>query len=54
MLENGHQSAALLTEGSVAHIWVSRLTIIGSNNDLSPDRRQAIISINDEILLFGP
>ena len=25
------------------HIWVSKLTIIGSDNGLSPGRRQAII-----------
>ena len=29
--------------GRVTHIWVSKLTIIGSDNGLSPDRRQAII-----------
>ena len=29
--------------GRVTHICVSKLTIIGSDNGLSPDRRQAII-----------
>ena len=37
----------------VTHICVSKLTIIGSDNDLSPGRRQAIIWINAGILLIG-
>ena len=36
------------------HICVSKLIIIGSDNDLSPGRRQAIIRINAGILLIGP
>ena len=36
------------------HICVSKLTIIGPDNGLSPGRRQAIIWINDGILLIGP
>ena len=40
--------------GRVTHICVSKLTTIGSDNDLSPGRRQAIICTNAEILLFGP
>ena len=40
--------------GQVSHISVSRLTIIGSDNGLSPGRRQAIIWTNAEILLIGP
>ena len=40
--------------GRVTHICVSKLTIIGSNNGLSPGRRQAIIWTNAEILLIGP
>ena len=36
------------------HICISKLTIIGSDNDLSPDRRQAIIWTNAGILLIGP
>ena len=44
--------------GSYIHcIWticVSKLTIIGSDNGLSPDRRQAIIWTNSGILLIGP
>ena len=33
---------------------VSKLTIIGSDNGLSPCRRQAIIKTNAGILLIGP
>ena len=40
--------------GRVMHICVSRLTIIGSDNGLSPDRRQAIIWTNAGISLIGP
>ena len=40
--------------GRVTHICVGKLTIIGSDNGLSPDRRQAIIWTNDGILLIGP
>ena len=40
--------------GRVTHICVSNLTIIASDNGLSPDRRQAIICTNAGILLIGP
>ena len=40
--------------GRVTHICISRLTIIGSDNGLSPGRRQAIIITNAEMLLIGP
>ena len=36
----------------MTHIFVSELTIIGSDNNLSPDRRQAIIRTNAGILLI--
>ena len=36
------------------HICVSKLTIIGSDNGLSPGRHQAIIWTNAGILLIGP
>ena len=36
------------------HICVSKLTSIGSDNGLSPDRRQAIIWTSAGILLIGP
>ena len=35
------------------HICISKLTIIGSDNGLLPDRRQAIIWTNARILLIG-
>ena len=38
----------------VTHICVSRLTIISSDNCLSPVRRQAIIWTNADILVIGP
>ena len=38
----------------MTHICVSKLTIIGADNGLSPDRRQAIIWTNDGLLLIGP
>ena len=45
----------LLTHwGRATHICVSKLTIIGSDNGLSPDRRQANIWTNAGILLIGP
>ena len=40
--------------GRVTHICVGKLTIIGSDNGLSPERRQAIISTSAGILLIGP
>ena len=40
--------------GRVTHICVSDLTIIGSENGLSPGRRQAIIGTNAGILLIRP
>ena len=40
--------------GRVTHICVGKQTIIGSDNGLSPGRRQAIIWTNDGILLIGP
>ena len=44
---------ALTHWGRVTHICVSKLTIIGSDNGLSPDRHQAIIWTNAGILLIG-
>ena len=45
---------SLLTHwGRVTHICVSKLIIIGSDNGLSPDRRQAIIWTNAGILFIG-
>ena len=36
------------------HIYVGKLTIIGSDNGLLPGRHQAIIWTNATILLIGP
>ena len=40
--------------GRVTHICISKLTIIGSDNGLSPGRRQAIICTYAGILLIRP
>ena len=40
--------------GRVTHICVGKLTNIGSDNGLSPGRRQAIIWTNAGILSIGP
>ena len=45
---------ALTHWGRVTHICVVILTIIGSDNGLSPVRRQAIIWTNAGMLLIGP
>ena len=45
---------ALTHRGRVTHICVANLTIIGSDNGLSPGRRQAIIWTNAGILFIGP
>ena len=48
-LTSPHPTTSYLT-----HICVGNLTIIGSDNGLSPGRRQAIIRTNAGILLIGP
>ena len=48
------QTLELTHWGRVTHIYVNKLTIIGSNNGLPPGQRQAIIWTNDGILLTGP
>ena len=45
---------ALTHWGQVMYICVSKYTIIGSDNGLSPSRRQAIIWTNADISLIGP
>ena len=45
---------ALTHWGRVTYICVSKLTIIGSDNGLSPGRRQTIIWTNAWTLLIGP
>ena len=50
-----HESSYYFTHwGRVTHICVGKLTIIGSDDGLSPGRRQAIIWTNAGILLIGP
>ena len=44
----------LTHRGRVTHICVGKLTIIGADNGLSPERRQAIVWTNAGILLIGP
>ena len=48
----GH-SNVLTHWGQVTHIFIGNLPIIGSDNGLLPDRRQAIIWTNAGILLIG-
>ena len=43
----------LIHWGRVEHTYVGNLTIISSDNGLSPDQRQAIILTNAGILLIG-
>ena len=51
----GHLFYDTLTHwGRVTHICVGKLTIIGSDNSLSPGRRQAFIWTNAGILLIEP
>ena len=51
---NGPQTDVLTHWGRVTHICVVKLTIIGSDNGLSPGRRQAIIWTYAGIMLIGP
>ena len=54
-IQHANCSNRFLTHwGRVTHICVDKLTIIGSDNGLSPGRRQAIIWTNAGILLIGP
>ena len=53
-VKNSCYSSFLTHWGRVTHICVGKLTTIGSDNGLSPGRRQAIIWINAGILLIGP
>ena len=49
-----HFDTLLTHWGRVTHICVNKLTIIGSDNGLSPGQRQAIVWTNAGILLIGP
>ena len=51
----GNKTWNMLTHwGRVTHICISKLIIIGSDNGLSPGRRQIITWTNAGILLMGP
>ena len=53
-MEGDHLIKKYLTHwGRVTHICISKPTIIGSDNGLSPGRRQTIIWTNAGILLIG-
>ena len=54
LLKGPRRPKALTHWGQEMHICISKLTIIGSDNGLSPGRRQAIIWINVGILSIGP
>ena len=55
LVGHSHCTGYTLTHwGRVTHICVGKLTIVGSDNGLSPERRQAIIWTNAGILLIGP
>ena len=55
LYSQGSNKGFIITQwGRVLHICVNKLTIIGSDNGLSPGRRQAIIWTNDGKLLIGP
>ena len=51
---NYYHGLTLTHWGRVTHIYVIKLTIIGSDNGLSPGRHQAIIWTIAGILLIGP
>ena len=54
VLTQGTWGHRLTHWGRETHICVGKLTIIASDNGLSPGRRQAIIWTNAGILLIGP
>ena len=54
LLWSGTYIIILTHWGRVTYIGVGDLTIIGSDNGLSPGRRQAIIRTNAGILLMRP
>ena len=54
VLSKEHFVTALTHWGRVTHICVIKLTITGSDNGLSPGRRQPIIRTNAGILLIEP
>ena len=53
-LETSRPHRELIHWSQVTHIYISKLTTIGSENGLLPRRHQAIIWTNAGILLIGP
>ena len=53
-LDDCYDPQSLTHWGRVMHVCISKLTITGSDNGLSPGQRQAIIWPNAGILLIGP
>ena len=53
-IRHDHKTHPLTHWGRVTHICVGKLTNFGSDNALSPGRRQAIIWTNADILILGP
>ena len=49
---NSRKNRTLTHHGRVTHIYVHKLNIIGSDNGLSPGRRQAIIRTSAGLLLI--
>ena len=54
LYQNEVYESCLTHWGRVTHICVGKLTIIGSDNGLSPGRRQTIIWTNAGIMLIRP
>ena len=54
VIDDVSQGGGLTHWGRVTHKCVSKLTIIGSDNGLSPGQHQAIIWTNAGILLIRP
>ena len=50
VISDNEGALCLIHWGRVTHICINKLTIIGSDNDLSPDRRQAIVWTNAGII----
>ena len=49
-----HLNGTLTYWGQMTHKCINKLTTIDSDNGSSPDRHQAVISTNADILLIGP
>ena len=54
ILLKGHTVQRVINSLRPSDAYVSKLTIIGSDNGLSPNRRQAVFWTNAGVLLIGP